>query len=189
MIQVFYEYTLEGFCGIIWRWCIIWILPLRKKCPNLKFFWSAFPHIWTEYGDLEKCPNTEKCGPEKLQIRTLFTKCSVALYESELEEGSLKTRAFSLDALCHWWMLTSQLLRCTPWMIWTKLLCLNFHDTRAGVYLFELGLAYLHDETSGCFKLADSYYGLNICLCFQILAFKIHLDYVCSLKQAPTYFE
>ena len=35
---------------------------LREKCPYSKFFWSVFSHIRTEY------------GPEKLQIRTLFTQ-------------------------------------------------------------------------------------------------------------------
>ena len=38
-------------------------VSLREKCPYLKFFWSIFSCIRTEY------------GPEKLEIRTLFTKC------------------------------------------------------------------------------------------------------------------
>ena len=37
-------------------------LLLREKCPYLETLWSAFSRIWTEY------------GPEKLQIRTLFTQ-------------------------------------------------------------------------------------------------------------------
>ena len=34
---------------------------LREKCPNLEFFWSVFPCIRTEYGEL-------------LRIWTLFTQ-------------------------------------------------------------------------------------------------------------------
>ena len=26
---------------------------LRKKCPYLELFWSAFSHIWTEYGEIQ----------------------------------------------------------------------------------------------------------------------------------------
>ena len=26
-------------------------IPLRKKCPYSKLFWSAFSHIWTEFGE------------------------------------------------------------------------------------------------------------------------------------------
>ena len=37
-------------------------MTLHKKCPYSELFWSVFSHIWTEY------------GPEKLQIRTLFTQ-------------------------------------------------------------------------------------------------------------------
>ena len=44
------------------------IVTLREKCPHSEFFWSVFSRIWTE------CPNARKCGPEKLPIRTLFTK-------------------------------------------------------------------------------------------------------------------
>ena len=36
--------------------------PVREKCPYSEFFWPVF------------IPNTGKCGPEKLQIRTLFTQ-------------------------------------------------------------------------------------------------------------------
>ena len=27
-------------------------LPLREKCPYSEFFWSIFPRIWTEYGEI-----------------------------------------------------------------------------------------------------------------------------------------
>ena len=26
--------------------------PLRKKCPYLELFWSAFSRIWAEYGEI-----------------------------------------------------------------------------------------------------------------------------------------
>ena len=29
-------------------------LALRKKCPYLKLFWSAFSHIRTEYGEIPR---------------------------------------------------------------------------------------------------------------------------------------
>ena len=45
-------------------------LILRKKCPYSEFFWSVFSRIWTEFS-----PNVGKYGPEKLQIRALFTQC------------------------------------------------------------------------------------------------------------------
>ena len=25
---------------------------LRENCPYLEFFWSVFPRIWTEYGEI-----------------------------------------------------------------------------------------------------------------------------------------
>ena len=40
-------------------------LRLRETCPRSKYFWSVIS------------PNAGKCGPEKLRIRTLFTKCEV----------------------------------------------------------------------------------------------------------------
>ena len=40
-------------------------LRLRENCPRSKYFWSVVS------------PNVRKCGPEKLRIRTLFTKCEV----------------------------------------------------------------------------------------------------------------
>ena len=51
---------------------------LRKKCPYSEFFLSPFSHIWTKYGELLLNLHIQsKCrikGPEKLQIRTLFTQ-------------------------------------------------------------------------------------------------------------------
>ena len=29
---------------------------MRKKCQYSEFFWFAFSHIWTEYGDLVRSP-------------------------------------------------------------------------------------------------------------------------------------
>ena len=29
------------------------LYPLRKKCSNAEYFWSAFSDIWTEYEDLQ----------------------------------------------------------------------------------------------------------------------------------------
>ena len=52
-------------------------LTLRKKCPYLELFWSVLFRIWTEYGEIRIIvfsQNAEKCGPEKLRIRTLFTQ-------------------------------------------------------------------------------------------------------------------
>ena len=48
---------------------------LHKKCPYSEFFWSAFFHILTEYGDFPELfsQNTGKFGPKKLRIGTLFT--------------------------------------------------------------------------------------------------------------------
>ena len=47
---------------------------VREKCPYSEFFWSVFSRIWTEYGEISVfSPNAGKYGPEKLQIRTLFT--------------------------------------------------------------------------------------------------------------------
>ena len=43
---------------------------LREKCPHSKLFWSVFCHIRTEYGEIL----AGKYGPEKLQIRALFTQ-------------------------------------------------------------------------------------------------------------------
>ena len=37
------------------------IKALLEKCPYSEFFWSVFS------------PNAGKCGPEKLQMPTLFT--------------------------------------------------------------------------------------------------------------------
>ena len=32
-------------------------MALRKKCPYSELFWSAFSHIWTEYGEILRiCP-------------------------------------------------------------------------------------------------------------------------------------
>ena len=43
-------------------------VALRKMCPYLELFWSAFFHIRTEYGEIEHLsvfsPNVAKCGPE-----------------------------------------------------------------------------------------------------------------------------
>ena len=53
---------------------------LREKCPYLKFFWSVFSRIRTEYGEIRSIsvfsPNAGKYGPEKLRIWTLFTECN-----------------------------------------------------------------------------------------------------------------
>ena len=63
--------------------------PLRKKSPYLEVFWSAFfPHfsafrlnterykrIQSECGKIR-----EKCGPEYLRIRTLFTQFTIERY-------------------------------------------------------------------------------------------------------------
>ena len=61
-------------------------VTLRKKSPHLELFWSAFsPHFPTfglnaeRYGrslciHFELWKMREKCGPEELQIRTLFTQ-------------------------------------------------------------------------------------------------------------------
>ena len=36
------------FCSLrIWKG-----ETLHEKCPYSEFFWSVFPHIYTEYGDL-----------------------------------------------------------------------------------------------------------------------------------------
>ena len=48
---------------------------LLRNCPLLEFSWSAFSRIRTKYGNLLS-PNVGKCGPEKLQMRTIFTQCS-----------------------------------------------------------------------------------------------------------------
>ena len=31
------------------------IITLRKKCPYSELFWSVFPRIWTEYGEILLC--------------------------------------------------------------------------------------------------------------------------------------
>ena len=31
---------------------ILGIVTLRKKCQYSELFWSAFPRIWTEYGEI-----------------------------------------------------------------------------------------------------------------------------------------
>ena len=30
----------------------IYLFALLQKCPNTKFFWLVYSHIWIEYGDL-----------------------------------------------------------------------------------------------------------------------------------------
>ena len=54
-------------------------LSLREKRPYWDIFWSVFPRIRTEYGEIRSTVsglNAGKCGPEKLRIRTLFTQIS-----------------------------------------------------------------------------------------------------------------
>ena len=48
------------------------LLTLCEKCPYSEFFWSVFFRIRTRYLFVFS-PNAAKCGPEKLQIRILFT--------------------------------------------------------------------------------------------------------------------
>ena len=43
---------------------MLFLLPLYKECPYSEFFWSVFN------------PNTEKYGPQKLRIQTLFMQCA-----------------------------------------------------------------------------------------------------------------
>ena len=53
---------------------------LCEKCLNTEIFWSVFPRIWAEYGDLwNKSPYSvrirENMDQKKLRIWTLFTQC------------------------------------------------------------------------------------------------------------------
>ena len=52
-------------------------IVLREKYPYSEFFWSVFPRIQTEYGEIHSVfsPNAGKYGPGKLQILTLFKQC------------------------------------------------------------------------------------------------------------------
>ena len=49
-------------CLVVYRYA------LREKCPYSELFWSAFFHIWNEYGEIRYhslfSPNAGKCGPE-----------------------------------------------------------------------------------------------------------------------------
>ena len=56
-------YTIIPELPILWVLNKSSMLTLREKYPYSEFFWSVFSRIRTE------------CGPEKLQIRTLFTQC------------------------------------------------------------------------------------------------------------------
>ena len=54
-------------------------LPLRKKCSYLEFLWFVFSRIRADYGEILTylsvfSPNVGKYGPEKLRIRTLWTR-------------------------------------------------------------------------------------------------------------------
>ena len=55
---------------------------MRENCPYLEFFWSVFSRTRAEYGEVLRITpqsifslNTGKYGPEKLQIRKIFTQC------------------------------------------------------------------------------------------------------------------
>ena len=56
-------------------------LTLREKCPHSEYFRSVFSRIRTEYSDAPYLSvfsrNAGKCGPEELQIWTLFTQCNI----------------------------------------------------------------------------------------------------------------
>ena len=58
-------------------------IALHKKCPYSKLFWSAFSHIWTEYGEIQsKCvkmrtritPNTDTFHAMLISIKRLIQK-------------------------------------------------------------------------------------------------------------------
>ena len=55
-------------------------ISLRENCPYSEFFWSVFPLIRTEYGEIRISylsvfsPSARKYGPEKLRTRRLFTQ-------------------------------------------------------------------------------------------------------------------
>ena len=75
-----YEQDLLNFCQHFYQSYTVEIpFSLCKKCPSWSFLACIFPHsdwIWrdTEYLSAFS-PNAGKCGPEKLQIPTLFTQC------------------------------------------------------------------------------------------------------------------
>ena len=90
---------------------------LREKCSYSEFFWSTFSSIWTEwerYGVFlciqSKCG---KYGPEKLQIRTLFTQWlrqfsnySIVCIISNSLQGKKSIQIFwcSNLGLCYFWI-------------------------------------------------------------------------------------
>ena len=51
-------------CEIVGDWDISndRCLGLRKKCPYLELFWFVFPHIRTEYGEIQSIQSSVMCG-------------------------------------------------------------------------------------------------------------------------------
>ena len=95
-------------------------LPLHENCPYSGFFWFAFSHMWTVYGEILYIsvfsPNVGKYGPEKLPIWTFFTQCTSSIClqskrttgpveviiekkKKDIIEGIVKTYIFALPLL------------------------------------------------------------------------------------------
>ena len=65
---------------------------LFEKCPYSQFLWSVFSRIRTEY---VFGPNVGKYGPEKLHIRTLFTRCCLCTLVISKTRNTLFPYVFS----------------------------------------------------------------------------------------------
>ena len=62
---------------------------LRQKCPYLKFFWSVFYRIWTEYGDLlRKSRIQSECG-KTWTIQSLNTGTFYAVHFSRTFKAAI----------------------------------------------------------------------------------------------------
>ena len=55
---------------LLMNWSYFKILQsLCEKCPNTEFFWSVFPRIWTEYGDIYAVNFCIQSEYEKIRTR------------------------------------------------------------------------------------------------------------------------
>ena len=69
------HYRFEGLCSK--RYNFRWSWSLLRKCLNTELFWSLFPPIWTEYGNLQsKFPRSvqtrENTDQRKLHIQIFY---------------------------------------------------------------------------------------------------------------------
>ena len=55
---------------------IKWMITLREKCPYSELFWSVFPRIWTEYGEIQ---NTNQNKSEYVHFFQSVICCNSAL--------------------------------------------------------------------------------------------------------------